>query len=126
MDRLRYETYSENIRNAMDTTDNPHGQPLSIRMVATALGMSYEHVRRVYAGKAAMGRAASDDLCDFLGLPKDKMWRLAQLEKVKERYGISPRPMKETEMADLWRELRPDEREQLMVLAAKMATDHVG
>lgn len=122
---LRFKTYAENIRFAMDTTDNPHGHPMTIRQVADAVGYSYEHIRKMYKGAAVAGWECHKEVCEFLGLDINAMWDLAQREKIAEKIGYKPVQIEDPlgrQLREYWTILDEDDRRVILKMAQGLAT----
>lgn len=79
--------YAERIRMAMKTSQNPTGQPVSIKQLSELTGYSYEHCRKVFNAEPVGSRPFNDILCQVLGLDPDEMWLLAQRDKITFRLG---------------------------------------
>jgi hypothetical protein len=114
--------YSQALRLAMTTTNNPTGHSISIRQLSQALGYSYEHIRKILAGQPAGSREFNDIMCGYLGLDTNVMWRLAQEEKVALKYGhdLGVRLPKDTRLVDFWNQLDATDRERLVKVAEGM------
>lgn len=116
-------SYAETIRLRMKTADNPTGEVLTIRETARRLGYSYEHVRKVYNGDPVVSIEFNEAICGLLGLDKDKMWRMAQLEKLQQRFGVPESdllPPKNKKFEAVWEQLTSDDHRELLVIAEGM------
>ncbi len=118
---LKFATYSENLRWAMNTKENRHKRPFSIRDIAEKCDFSYEHVRKAFNGQPAFGEGASRVICDFLGLPADEMWQLAKREKMAKELGYKPIQLPDPQgqqLSGFWNSLDSKGREMLVTMAA--------
>ena len=117
---MKFRTYAENLRHAMNTAENKHGRPFGIRELATLTDFSFEHIRKAYKGEETPGRDCNDVLCDFLGLDAKAMWGLAEREKIAKRIGYRPVQLpdpKGQQWAEIWRDLSDPDRDTLLRLA---------
>lgn len=69
----------------MQSRQNSHGRALSIRDLATAVGRSYEHLRKVLAGQPVLSARLNEALCTVLLLDPVPMWQTAGAEKLKRK-----------------------------------------
>jgi hypothetical protein len=94
---------------------------MSIKDLATALGRSYEHCRRIVGGESVASERLNEQLCKVLGLDRQRMWTQALNEKVRERYGVHPRAERLDRqgkaLMTTWRALPKEDRAILLTLA---------
>lgn len=124
---LPYRTYAENIRAAAKA------KRLNIRDLATRLGFSYEHIRKIWMGhtpkrkdRFTVGEECSNLLCDLLGLPKAEMFELAKHEKFAQRNGYAPVQLPDPlgqELADLWGHLGDEQKQILLRMGHSFANE---
>ena len=115
--------YSERVRMAMKTAQNPTGHPMSIKQLAAAIGFSYENVRKVYKGEHDGSREFNEALCAALGLDAAPMWDLAQQAKAERRLGLSvlARLPKDVRLVQIWPRLTDTDREKVIKIAEGLA-----
>lgn len=121
---LKYKTYSENIRAACRDLGG-----ISIRQLSIMTGYTYEHVRRIYSGKAAAGEECNAIVCQALKLPIDEMWELAKMEKAAAKLGYRPPRLMDPEgqrLSKVWSNLSEDHRRTVMqVVEGLLMADRV-
>lgn len=113
-------TYAEIIRARMEQLN------ITIRSASATTGYSYEHIRKVVAGKPVVSRHLSDSLANMLQLDADQLWTTATKEKVvaatRDSWSGHPKEMVKTELtklAQIWCDLdRPSRREIIRIAYA--------
>jgi hypothetical protein len=114
-------TYSEAIRERMKGSTNALGRPITLRQLATHLGRSYEHCRKIVSGEPSISEEMNRDLCRVLHLDPSEMWTVAQREKVARRYpSFAPGTPPKGELAQLWPLLTPRQKTALLGLVRSM------
>ncbi len=116
--------YADVLRDKITTGDNPTGAPMSIRALARACGLSYEHCRKLICGEPVASKAANAAICAVLGLPADRMYRLCCAEKLQRKakgYQLPALPPADSRMARIWPLLNDDERQTLISIAEAFA-----
>lgn len=78
------ETYAGKMRAAMRDND------IKLRDIQKKTGFSYEHLRKIRAGRSVLSKEVSDAICKELGLDPKAMWEIARVEKLQNRYGQIP------------------------------------
>ena len=116
--------YSEIIRMKMRTGDNPTGEKLTIREAARRTGYSYEHWRKVFKGETTyISHKFNERAARLLGLDKVEMWRLAEAEKVRARFGLDMETLpKGHGIGDIWAALTDENRARLADIGAVLSS----
>ena len=116
-------TYSERIRWAMKTGNNPSGSPLTLRDLAHRTGFSYENCRKVFKGEHDGSREFNASVCVVLGLPEDEMWHFAEESKAQRRLGMSflTSLPKDRRLLLIWPRLTEADREKVIRIAEGLA-----
>jgi len=125
---LPYRTYAENIRMAAK------GKSLNIRDLATRLGFSYEHIRKIWLGQTpkrkdarfTVGKECNDLLCELLGLPADAMFEMAEREKFAQKNGYAPIQLPDPmgqELVGLWDQLTDEQKGLLLRMGHSFAAE---
>ena len=125
---LPFQTYSENLREAVRLKSVRENHEVSMSTISRETSYSYEHIRKAMRGEAVFGEHANRVICEYLGLPVQEMWELAQREKIADKIGHLPvrvhDPIGE-ELANCWREMSKDQRRMLLQMAKGLvALDH--
>jgi hypothetical protein len=108
-------SYSAILTEKMNSRSNPTGQPVSIRKLSELTGRTYEHCRRILRGAPVMGRSFSDDLARVLGLDADRLWQVAQNEKLRSKYSDAMTVLpKDERLVAIWLRLTREERSRLI------------
>lgn len=115
--------YSERLRLAMKTRNNPTGHEVTIRNLEKLMGYSYEHIRKIVHGEPFASRDFNEAICKLLGLPEEEMWQLAQEEKLAKKYGTSMtiRLPHDERLEELWPKLTETDHERVIRIMEGMA-----
>ncbi len=63
---------------------------LTIRQVAEATGLTYEHIRKLVKGDASPSKLALNEVCRTLQLEAEEMQKLAVADRIERKYGGIP------------------------------------
>lgn len=110
--------YASTLRAAMSR------HQMSIRHLSKATGFSYEHVRKVLSGAPVQSERFTQEVCRVLSLDADDMDGLSIVEKTElrdERLGEAP--VLDTRFIEVWPGLSPDEQEQVLRYARRLADE---
>ena len=119
---LPFNTYSENLRWFMNTTESALGRPISIRQLEKATGFCYEHLRKAYKGEELVGEECNIAICRVLGISAEDMQFLADNERFSRRHGRRPFQLMEgEELVSAWERLEPTQREAVTKFAESLA-----
>lgn len=99
---------------------------LTIKDLARATGLSYEHVRKVVKGAAYPSRLALHELCRALKLDGRKMESLGVADRLEKKYGGVPHALagKHPELsllAQSWDVLTPDQKTSFRIQIRSVA-----
>jgi hypothetical protein len=86
----------------------------SLRQVGRDTGFSYEHIRKIVAGEVTFTKGCSDAICENLGLDRELMWRLAQNQRIREKFkgaDVKADLPRDPRVREIWDELTPDLRD---------------
>src|SRR4051812_34629902 len=86
-------TYADRLRVLAKGKHGKGGSPMTIRMIADALGYSYEHVRKVFIGEPVVSDDFNDEICKLFGVDKDEMWKVAEKEKAQRTMKRIPKSL---------------------------------
>jgi hypothetical protein len=103
---------------------NRLGRPITIKQVASALRVSYEHLRGLYHGtKTSISNDLNVALCEMLGLDPAKMWAIAEREKLKAKFprGAALATIPEPKFVRVWSELGDEDRRCVIRIAESLA-----
>jgi hypothetical protein len=117
-------TYADRLRQALKTSQNRLGHPITIRMLEQATGYTYEHIRKAVKGEPVVSKRFNEIVCEYLGLNEAEMWRLAVLEKAARRLGESvdiPALAPDERFKSAWSKLGPTDRKRLLDFAEALA-----
>lgn len=95
-------------------------QGVTLRHLEKSTGFSYEHMRKIRAGRPLLSKDVSDTICDKLGMDKKAMWELIKVEKMKNRFGEVPAelvPPADERLRQYWPSLSRDEKAEIVAIA---------
>jgi hypothetical protein len=119
-----FDSYAEAIRDRLESAHNMWGKPASIRMLAAAVGMSYEHIRKILAGKPVASEELNRRLARALRFDPVDLWELARREKAARRFGtgiFSDGLPSSRRLRNVWRRLSPDDQATVLRIAEGLA-----
>jgi hypothetical protein len=118
-----HNAYSERIRLAMKTGNNPSGEPISLKQLAEMTGWSFENCRKVYNGEHDGSRDFNEAVCAALGLPEEEMWLLAERSKMQRRMslGLTMAMPKDKRLLDAWMRMTEADRDKVVRIAEGLA-----
>lgn len=114
-------TFAEHMRRAM------RDQNLTLRDLEKSTGFSYEHMRKIRAGRPLLSKDVSDTICEKLGLDRKVMWELIKVEKMKNRFGQVPAelvPPADERLRQFWPSLTRDEKGEIVAIAEAYYRKH--
>jgi len=99
---------------------------LTIKDLARATGLSYEHIRKLVKGAAYPSRLALSELCRALKLDSRKMEGLGVADRMEQKYGGIPHALtgKHPELsllAQSWDVLTPDQKSSFRIQIRSVA-----
>ena len=94
----------------------------SIKEMAEAVGITYEHVRRVVRGEAVPSKFVLKALCDALGIPYRDAQRTATADTIRFKYGDFPAEIAGKDptldpIERVWAQLTEDQKATLIDMA---------
>ena len=117
------QSYAQIVRAKLQDPQNRK----SMREVGRNIGYSYEHVRKVIRGEVTFTREFNDALCLELGLDADDMWKLAESQKLRNKYGHLPSGIpKDTRVEQIWEAMNKVQKEAWIAIGEALlrATEH--
>src|SRR5215831_17850415 len=99
---------------------------LSMKDLAAAVRVTYEHVRRVVKGESVPSSFFLRALCDTLQIPYTEAEKIATADRIKRKYGGVPieiagkRPDLEP-LERVWDQLRDEQKEAIIGVARSFA-----
>lgn len=118
--------YAQRLRAAMRAGRGARKRPVSTRQLSEEVGRSYEHCRKVLAGEPVVSEEMNDDICAFLGLDRDEMWRLASSEKAQRKLsavGLAVPELHDARLRAAWDKLSAQNRDRLLRIAEVLAAE---
>ncbi len=103
------------------------GEPITIRMVEKATGYTYEHIRKVVKNLPVVSHELNEAICRYLDLDEEKMWGIAQSEKLERKAATLPShysPPLDPRLKALWPRLLPADVDKIRRIAERMADDN--
>ena len=98
---------------------------VSIRGLASALGVTYEYARRLVKGEALPSRQSAEAIATFFGLDGVELSRMVDSEKLRKLYPhAGERVIKNNLPVDwsiIWDRLTEDQQSDLLLLATRWA-----
>ena len=82
-------SYAATILARMRPENRRLNEHISYRELGRRIGGTYEHVRRICHGEVTFSKQTNDAICRELGLDADAMWKVAQSEKLRKKFGAS-------------------------------------
>ena len=95
----------------------------TIMQLSVLVDYSYEHIRKILAGKPVVSFALNEQLADVLGLDAQTLWMAAEREKAsaKLQRRSGGRSADDAKLADLWSRLDKPSRQRLLRYAEALA-----
>lgn len=98
---------------------------VSIRGLASGLGVTYEYARRLVKGEALPSRQSAEGIATFFGLDGVELSRMIDSEKIRRRYPhAGEQVIKSNLPVDwplIWGRLTEDQQRDLLLLATRWA-----
>lgn len=119
-----FDSYEEAIRERLAGASNVWGRPASIRELATYVGKSYEHIRKILSGLPVASEELNAKIATALRLQPDELWDLARREKAARRFGtgIFTRDLPSTaRLRAVWGRLTPEDQSTVLRIAEGLA-----
>lgn len=118
-------TLASLIREALDIRKE------SIRSLAKATGISYEHARKIVRGEASPSRHLLPVICQWLGIDPVRSQTLANMDRVRRKMpdiaiGVETSDPQLEPLIKIWGKLNTHQREDLISLATRWANRHTG
>lgn len=114
-------TFAEHMRKAM------RSQGVTLRDLEKVTEFSYEHMRKIRAGRPLLSKEVCDMICEHLGLDKKAMWALVEVEKMKNKFGEVPAeliPPADDRLKQYWGVLTRDEKSEIVAIAEAYHRKH--
>lgn len=116
------ESLREYVQELIRQAERRRGTPISVRALSEALNVSYEHARRLAAGKPTVSRRLLERFATFLQVDVEPVWRRFEDARARSERRPTPTPTVSFDrLKRAWPRLTERQRRLVVGIAQEMA-----